>query len=101
MKNKLGAAIFAAMMILGIVYIGDAVSSNSPFSAQAQVVTVKRKKKVGITRRVYRGGKWVTVKTWKGGKWVAHKTKRGTKYVFHKSKRGVKKGYRVTKRVVY
>ena len=41
MKNKLGAAIFAAMMILGIVFIGDAVSSNSPFSAQAQVVTVR------------------------------------------------------------
>lgn len=101
MKNKFVAAIFAAFMVVGIVFVGDTLSSNNPFSTQAQTVTVKRKKRVGAVRRVYRGGKWVTVKGWRGGKWVAHKTKRGTKYTFHKSKRGVKKAYRVTKRAVY
>ncbi len=101
MRNKFMAAILASLMIVGIAFVGDTLSSNNPFSAQAQTVTVKRKKRVGPVRRVYRGGKWVTVKGWRGGKWVAHKTKRGTKYTFHKTKRGVKKGYRVTKRAVY
>lgn len=100
MKKILGL-VFAFSMILSVVFIGDLVSSNNPYSVQAQTVTVKRKKRVGVGRRVWRGGKWVYAKSAKGTKYVIHKTKRGTKWTYHKTKRGTKKIFHKVKKAAY
>lgn len=109
--KKLVAGFFAGVMILGIAFLGDAVSSSSPFSAQAQTVTVKRRS-VNAGRRVYRGGRWVVTRSWRGGKWVARKTwqggrwvtvktVKGTRYAAHKTKRGAKRTFHKVKRAIY
>ena len=95
--RKLTALVFAFAMMLSIVFISGAVSSDNSFSAQAQTMTVTRRKK-GVVRRgysggkyvvkrTYAGGKWVTKKVWKGSKWTARKTAHGTRKVFHKTKK--------------
>jgi hypothetical protein len=111
--KKILNLVFAFVMVLSIVFIGDIVSSNNPYAAQAQTqVTVKHKKRVGVTRKVYRKGKWVAVKTWHGTKYVGRKTWHGTKYVgrktwhgtkwtTHKVKTGTKKIFHKTKKAVY
>lgn len=114
MKKILGI-LFAFLMILSVAFIGDAISSNNPFSAQAQTrkgnVTVKRKNN-GIATRTARGAKYIyrkgkngTVyvyrKTAKGVVYVGKKTAKGSKYVAHKTKRGTKKVVSRTKKIVY
>ena len=42
--NKILGLFFASVMTLGMVFIGDAVSSNGSLSASAQTVTVTRKR---------------------------------------------------------
>lgn len=97
--NKLKALFLAVIMMAGIVFIGDAVSSNGSMSAKAQTVSSRRKRKSvygrskRITKRVYH-------KTKRGTKVVVRKTRRAGKKVFHKSKRGTKKVYRKTKHVL-
>ena len=104
--KKFAALIFAFAMMLSIVFIGDAVSSNAPFSANAMSaaqVTVKHRRH-GVARRYYghskRGVQKGAHKTKRGTKYTAHKTKRGTKYTYHKTKRGTKYTYRKIKRAV-
>ena len=100
MRKFLGL-IFALVMILSIVFIGDVVSSNNPFAAQAQTkVTVRRKRHRGVASRTYRGGKWVYHKSANGTRYVIHKTKRGTKWTYHKTKRGTKKVFHKVKKAV-
>ena len=101
--------VFALAMIVSVVFIGDAVSSNAPFSINAQT-KVERKTK-SIAHKTYGRGKWVVIKTKNGTKrvWRAstrtgrkigqgtkrvtvktyRKTKHGTKKVFHKVKNAV------------
>ena len=113
--KKIVSALFALAMLLSVVFIGEVTSSNNPLSVSAQsmqsTVGVKRKKK-GIARRTYGGGKYVVRRTWDGTKyvsrrvwvgtkWTAHKTKRGTKWTAHKTKRGTKKVISRTKKVLY
>lgn len=113
--KKITSALFATAMMLSVVFLSEATSSNNPLSVSAQsmqsTVAVKRKKK-GIARRTYGGGKYVVRRTWDGTKyvsrrvwvgtkWTAHKTKRGTKWTAHKTKRGTKKIISRTKKVVY
>ena len=114
--KKLSSLFFAAAMMFSLVFISQAVSSNSPFSAQAQV-TVKKKNRglVGavagggkyVYRKakqggyyVYRGGKYVGRASVRGGKYVAGKTVTGTKYVGRKTVGGTKSVFRKTKKVV-
>lgn len=97
MKKLLGLSL-SLLMIVGLVFIGEAISSNGSFTVKAQTVTVKRKKR-GIGTRTYRGGKYVVKKTWKGTKWTAHKVKRGTKWTAHKTKRGTKATISRTKKI--
>ena len=118
--KKYTGLFFAAAMMFSIVFISEAISSNSPFSAQAQV-TVKKKNRglgsriAGGGRYVYRksksGGYYVYRKTAngtryvgrssvRGGKYVAGKSVRGTKYVGRKSVKGTKKVFSKTKEVV-
>jgi len=103
--KKFGALIFAFAMMLSIVFIGDAVSSNAPFSANAmpEQVTVRHRRH-GVARRYYGHSKHGVQKgfhkTKRGTKYSAHKTKRGTKYTYHKTKRGTKYTYRKIKRAV-
>lgn len=94
--RKLTTLFFAFAMVLGIAFIGSAVSSNNQFSAQAQAVTVKRKS-VSVGRKIYRGGRYVTIRVYEGGKWVTKRVWRGTKYTGRKAKQGAKTGYRKTK----
>lgn len=108
--KKLFSLFFAAAMLFSVVFISEAISSNNPFSAQAQV-RVRRRGNGSIASRTYRGGKYVAHKTVRGTKYVAHKTKRGTKYTVkkttqgtrytsHKVKRGTKSVFSKTKKVV-
>lgn len=94
---------FAAALLLSIAFIGDATSTNNPFSAQAQTrtgrVTVTRKRSGGVVggtkyvvhktkrgaiyagKKTYQGGKYVGKKGYEGGKYVGTKTVQGGKYV--------------------
>jgi hypothetical protein len=97
---------------LTFAFIGEAVSSgNNPYSVKAQTVTVK-KRRPGVIRSVYRGGKyvgkqvwngtkWVSSKTWQGTKYAGRKTVQGTRYAAHKTKRGTKAVISRTKKIVY
>ena len=82
--KKILSIFFAAVMILSVVFIGDALSSNNSMSAQAQTkrrqVTVRRKKR-GIASRTYRGGKYIYRKAKNGTVYVYRKTAKGTVYV--------------------
>ena len=82
--KKLFSLFFAVALMFSVVFISEAISSNSPFSAQAQV-TVKRKNR-GLASRTYRGGRYVGRKTVQGAKYVGRKTVKGTKSVFRKTK---------------
>ncbi len=124
--KKIFGVLFAFAMILSVAFISDAISSNSPFSAQAQTrkgnVTVKRKNN-GIATRTARGAKYIyrkgrngTVyiyrksakgvvyvgkKTYKGTKYVGKKTYKGTKYVGKKTYKGSKAVVSRTKKIIY
>ena len=119
MKKYTGLFLAAAMMF-SIVFISEAISSNSPFSAQAQV-TVKKKNR-GLGSRIAGGGKYVYRKAKsggyyvyrkgasgtkyvgrsavRGGRYVGGKTVKGTKYVGRKTVKGTKSIFRKTKKVV-
>lgn len=102
--KKLTSAIFAFALILSATFISSSISSltnsGDSFSVQAQT-SVKRKRKVGATRRIYRGGKHVATNIWTGSKWVAHKSLQGGRWVTHKTWRGGKKVVSRTKKIVY
>ncbi len=91
--KKLTGLFFALAMLLSVAFVGDAVSENNPFSAQAQTrtgrVTVKRKNN-GIASRTYRGGKYVYRKSKSGVVYVYRKTAQGTVYVGKRVYRGGK-----------
>ena len=119
MKKYTGLFLAAAMMF-SIVFISEAISSNSPFSAQAQV-TVKKKNR-GLGSRIAGGGKYVYRKAKsggyyvyrkgasgtkyvgrsavRGGRYVGGKTVKGTKYVGRKTVKGTKSVFSKTKKVV-
>jgi len=118
--KKLFSLFFAAALMFSVVFISEAISSNSPFSAQAQV-TIKRKtrnvvsrtyrggKYIGrktvqgakyVGRKGYQGGKYVGTKGYQGGKYATKKTVKGTKYVSKKTVKGTKTIFRKTKKVV-
>jgi len=123
--KKLTGLFFALAMLLSVAFVGDSVSGNNPFSAQAQTrtgrVTVKKRNN-GIASRTYRGGKYIyrkgkdgviyayrktaqgTVyvgkKTYQGGKYVGKKTVQGTRYTAHKTKRGAKAVVSRTKKII-
>jgi hypothetical protein len=125
--KKLISLFFAVAMMFSVVFISEAVSSNSPFSAQAQVTVKKknrglvgavagggkyvyRKAKQGgyyvyrggkyVGKAAYRGGKFVAGKTVDGTKYAAGKTVKGTKYVGRKTVKGTKSVFSKTKKVV-
>jgi uncharacterized protein (DUF169 family) len=114
MKKILGI-FFAFAILLSVVFIGEATSSNSPFSVQAQTmqtsrrgsVTVRRKRRGGVVggakyvgRKTYRGARYVGRKTYQGGKYVTKKTVQGTRYTAHKTKRGAKATASRTKKII-
>ena len=99
--KKLTSLFFALAMALSIAFVGGDLtgSSNSagnPTVASAQV-TVRKKRKPGAIRRVYRGGKWVGTKVWTGTKWVSQKTWQGMKWTY----KGGRKVVSRSKKVVY
>lgn len=100
--RKLTSLFFALVMTLSIVFIGEAISSNGNLAVQAQQkTTVKRKKRKGLIRKGYAGGKWVAKKSWRGGKYAGKKTWQGTKWTGKKAWKGTKWTGRKVKRVVY
>lgn len=98
--KKLTSLIFAVIMTLSVAFVGGSLSgSNSagnPTVASAQV-TVRKKRKPGAIRRIYRGGKWVGTKVWTGTKWVSKKTWQGMKWTY----KGGRKVVSRTKKIVY
>ena len=100
MKKTFLSLVFALSMIVSMAFVGEVASTQNPFSAQAQTVTVK-KKRVGAIRRIYRGGKYVGRQVWTGTKWVGVKTWQGSKYIGKKTWKGTKYVGRKVKRAVY
>ena len=98
--KKLMNLVFAVAMMFSVVFIGEAISSNAPFSVNAQQVTVKKRRK-GVIRRGYAGGKWVVRKTWNGTKYVSRKVWVGTKWTGKKTWKTGRKVVSRTKKVVY
>ena len=100
--NKFKALLFAAAMMLSIAFVSETISSSDrSFSTSAQTVTVKRKRKPGIARSTYRGGKWVVRRTWDGTKWVSKKVWVGTKWTGKKTWKTSRKVVSRTKKIVY
>lgn len=106
--KKLFTGIFALAMVLSLVFIGEMTSSgNNALSAQAQTVTVRRKRRGGVVggtryvaHKTKRGAKYVYRKSKSGVKYVGRKTEQGTRYTFHKTKRGTKKVVSRTKKII-
>ena len=98
--KKLMNLVFAVAMMFSMVFIGEAISSNAPFSVKAQEVTVKKRRK-GAIRKGYAGGKWVVRKTWNGTKYVSRKVWVGTKWTGKKTWKTGRKVVSRTKKVVY
>lgn len=90
-------------MMISMVFINGAISSDGPFSVQAQSghVTVKRRKKGGIARRSYRGGRYVVRRTWDGTKWVSKRVWVASKYTGKKTWKGGRKVVSRTKKIIY
>lgn len=100
--KKLKALFFAFVMMISMVFISGAISSDAPFSVKAQgQVTVKRRKKGGIARRTYRGGRYVVRRTWDGTKWVSKRVWVASKYTGKKTWKGGRKIVSRTKKIVY
>jgi len=97
MNKRLLVSICTLVLALGVgtfamtaMSVKTASVSTHAKSAQSHSVGVGRRAYRGgrwVTIRVWQGGKWVTKRVWRAGKWTAHKTKRGTKRIFHKSKK--------------
>lgn len=103
--RKLTSFFFAVLMALSVAFVGGALTSSTtsagnPTVASAQV-TVRRKRKPGAVRRIYRGGKWVGTQVWTGTKWVSKKTWQGMKWTGKKTYKGGRKVVSRTKKVVY
>ncbi len=98
--KKLTVLIFSFAMLLSIVFVSGAISSDNSFSAQGQTVTARRKRK-GIARRTYAGGKWVIRKVYVGSKWVTRKVWVGSKWTAKKTWKGGRMVVSRTKKVVY
>lgn len=98
--KKIISAAFAVIMLFSVVFVSEAVSANH-YSGNAQQVIVKKKRKPGIVRGTYRGGKWVTKKTWNGTKWVSRKVWVGTKWTGKKTWKTGRKVVSRTKKIVY
>lgn len=92
--------VFAVAMILSVVFIGEAIQSNAPFSVNAQQVTVKKRRK-GLIRRGYGGGKWVVRKSWNGTKYVSRKVWVATKWTGKKTYKTSRKVVSRTKKILY
>ena len=98
--KKLTSLFFAFVMLFSIAFVSESISSSTsmgnPFAAQAQV-TVRKKRRRGAIRRIYRGGKVVGIYVWNGTKWVARKTVKGAKWTY----KGGRKVVSRTKKIVY
>lgn len=91
----------AVLMIASFALIGGSIPNDKSFSVNAQQVIVKKKRKPGIVRGTYRGGKWVVRKTWNGTKYVSKRVWSGTKWVGKKSWKTGRKVVSRTKKIVY
>jgi len=109
LMNKVLAVIFAVVMVIPTLLIGDVRAGNAaPAFAQENgqttgSVTVRRRRH-GVVRRnsarAYRGGKYVARKTVHGAKYVSHKTVQGTRYTVHTVHHTGRKVVSRTKKVV-
>ena len=99
--KKIISGVFAFAMMFGLVFLGDAISSNGTLSVSAMYAQVTvRKRHRGVATRTKHGAKYVAHKTKRGTKWTYHKGKRGTKWTVHKTKRGSKWTYHKVHRAV-
>ncbi|MFL6467557.1 MAG: hypothetical protein ACJ72Z_06335 [Pyrinomonadaceae bacterium] len=98
--NKFKSFFFAVLLIPGLIFVGEGISSNNgSMTAGAQTVTVRRTSR-NIGHAAYRGGRWVVRKTWNGTKWVYRKTWYPTKRFGKATWRGTKKVGRTVKRAI-
>lgn len=100
--KKFTTLLCAALMFVSVVFVSTTAVPAGPLSIHPSSgqVTVKRRKP-GIARRTYRGGRWVVRRTWDGTKWVTKKVWVGTKWTGRKSWRTGRKVVSRTKKIVY
>lgn len=99
--KKLTVAIFAITLILSTAFISSSIPADNSFSASAQQTTVKRKRKPGIARSAYRGGRYVVRKTWDGTKWVSRRVWVATKWTGKTTYKTGRKVVSRTKKIIY
>ena len=89
--KKLQTALFAAILALGVIFIGNSTANagTAPINPAAQVVPVTKR----ISKKVYRKGRKVTVVTYKHGKRI-------TKTVYKTGNRWGHKAGRKTKHFI-
>ena len=100
MRRKFLGLSLVFVMIGGFAFLPSADSNGNPFTASAQV-RVKKKRKPGIIRSTYRGGRWVTIRVYEGGKWVTKRVWRGSKWVGKKSYKTGRKVVSRSKKIIY
>jgi hypothetical protein len=99
---KIRTLFFAIVMLLSVAFVGEIISSSdTSMSANAQQTSVRRKRKAGIARRTYRGGKYVVRRTWDGTKWVSKRVWVATKWTGKKTYKTGRKVVSRTKKIVY
>ena len=97
--KKLITAAFALSMVLSAAFISSNTATGSPFAAQAQTVSSRRRSR-GIASRTYRGGRWVTRKVYRGGRWVTIRTWQAAKWTGKKSYKTGRKVVSRTKKII-
>lgn len=83
--KKLALIVFAVALIFSSAIVSSHLPGDTAFSASAMQTTVARKRRPGIARRTYRGGRWVVRRTWDGTKWVYRRVWVATKWTGKKS----------------
>ncbi len=79
---KLKAVLFAAIMAISVFCGGLTAMAETPSINSAGQVVPKTKK---VSRKVYKKGRWVTVKTWHKGKKVSKKVWRKGNHYGHQT----------------
>lgn len=102
---KFKSLLLALLMTLSVAFVGGSLtgsdtSAGNPIIASAQT-TVRKKRKPGAIRRIYRGGKWVGTQVWTGSKWVSKKTWQGMKWTGKKTYKTGRKVVSRSKKVIY
>jgi hypothetical protein len=101
MSRRFVCFALAAVFVVSAAFVGDALSSNGGLAVKAQETVGTKRRKKGVIRRGYAGGRWVVRKTWNGSKWVTRKVWVGTKWTGKKTWKTGRKVVSRGKKIIY